>query len=308
MPGTPWWRGLFCGALAGGCVELVDRPWTRPSFGGASRIRHRTPDLIAVNMSPAAPEFVTYVINMESATDRMAHIDAGLARAQISYIRQPGVMGMKLPYSSENFSDRSYKYWHGRCWAPRELGCYLSHIQCLCNFLETDAPYALILEDDVKLTDNIRDILKNAIEHASDWNMLRLSTVNNGKWWPVRKLGLQSLAICLTREEGSGGYLVDRKAAACMVEKLLPMRLEWGISFDLERLLGFKTLAVYPLPIRQSNDFAKQILCYLPHIKISSNWIDFMALPVRSFFEMGRVICRLYFESILNLRFFVRAA
>ena len=127
-----------------------------------SRICHRISGLIAVNMSPVAPAFVTYVIDMDSPTERMAYIDAELKRIQIMYIRQPGLVGVELSYPNENFSDWSYKYMHGRRCAPRELGCYLSHIQCMSNFLHTDVPYALILEDDVKLDDNIKHILERA--------------------------------------------------------------------------------------------------------------------------------------------------
>jgi glycosyl transferase family 25 len=243
-------------------------------------------------MSPVTPAFVTYVINMDSATERMAHMDAELKRVAIPYIRQPGVVGMELPYPNENFSDWSYKYLHGRRWAPRELGCYLSHIQCLRNFLQTDAPYALILEDDVKLDDNIKGILESAIEHASGWNMLRLSSVNNGKWWPVRKIGSHSLSVCLTREKGAGGYLVDRKAAARMVKKLLPMRMAWDIAFDLEWLLGLKTLGVYPLPVQQQNEFETQIQQDLKNIKIKSKMIYLTVLPFRMILEFSRLIFR----------------
>lgn len=247
-------------------------------------------------MSPVTPAFVTYVINMDSATERMAHMDAELKRVAIPYIRQPGVVGMELPYPNKNFSDWSYKYLHGRRWSPRELGCYLSHIQCLRNFLQTDAFFALILEDDVKLDDNIKEILESAIEHASGWNMLRLSSVNRGKWWPVRKLGSHSLAVCLTREKGAGGYLVDRKAAACMVKKLLPMRLAWDIAFDLEWLLGFKTLGVYPLPVQQKTGFETQIQQDLHYIKIRNYMIYITVLPFRFFLEISRLFFRfIYF-------------
>lgn len=250
-------------------------------------------------MSPVAPAFVTFVINMDSATERMAHMDTELARVQITYIRQAGVQGMKLPHPNEHFSDWSYKYLHGRRWAPRELGCYLSHIQCLRNFLQTDARYALILEDDVKLDDDIKAILERAMEHAADWNMLRLSSVNHGKWWPVRKMGSHSLAVCLTREKGAGGYLVDRKAAACMVRKLLPMRLAWDIAFDLEWLLGFKTLGVYPLPVQQNTEFETQIQQDLASIKLKNKFIYLSVAPFRLFLETSRVAYRL----ILMIRF-----
>jgi glycosyl transferase family 25 len=167
--------------------------------------------------------------------------------------------------------------------------------------LQTDAPYALILEDDVKLEDNIKDILQRAIEHGSGWNMLRLSTVNNGKWWPVRKLGSHSLAVCLTREKGAGGYLVDRKAAACMVKKLLPMRLAWDIAFDLEWLLGFKTLGVYPLPVQQKTGFETQIQQDLQNIKIKSKMIYLTVLPFRMVLELSRLSSRfVYFCKMVN--------
>lgn len=244
-------------------------------------------------MSLKVPEFVTYVINMEGATERMAHMDVELARVQIPYMRQAGVVGMDLPYPNEHFSDWSYKYLHGRRWAPRELGCYLSHIQCLRHFLSTDAPYALILEDDVKIDDRILDILERAMQFSSDWNMLRLSSVNHGRWWPVRRMGSHSLAVCLTREKGAGGYFVDRKAAVCMVEKLLPMRLAWDIAFDLEWLLGFKTLGVYPLPIQQNYRFDTQIQGDLKHIKVSNNWVYLSILPFRLMIELQRLIYRL---------------
>jgi glycosyl transferase family 25 len=158
--------------------------------------------------------------------------------------------------------------------------------------LQTDAPYALILEDDVKLDDNIKGILESAIEHASDWNMLRLSSVNNGKWWPVRKIGSHSLSVCLTREKGAGGYLVDRKAAARMVKKLLPMRMAWDIAFDLEWLLGLKTLGVYPLPVQQQNEFETQIQQDLQNIKIKSKMIYLTVLPFRMILEFSRLIFR----------------
>lgn len=54
-------------------------------------------------MSPVTPAFVTYVINMDSATERMAHMDAELKRVAIPYIRQPGMVGMELPYPTKTF-------------------------------------------------------------------------------------------------------------------------------------------------------------------------------------------------------------
>lgn len=238
-------------------------------------------------------KIVTYVINMDSAPDRMAHVKAELDRLGIPFIRQAGVVGADLQQPHPDFSAWSYKYLHGRLWAPRELGCYLSHVQCLKKFIESDADYALILEDDITLNDALESLIATALQYRRDWNMLRLSTVNHGKWWAVKKLLDEfSLAVCLTREKGAGGYVVDRIAAAQMIKHLLPMRLAWDIAFDLEWFLGFKTLGIHPMPICQLNDFETQIQQDLGQIKIKGIGKYITVLPFRSVLEITRLIYR----------------
>jgi glycosyl transferase family 25 len=230
---------------------------------------------------------------MDHAADRWVHMKSVLDDLDIPFVRQPGVVGVDLKFPNVNFSAWSYKYLHGRHWAPRELGCYLSHMECLKKFINSDAEYALILEDDVTINHDLVNLINSAMNFRSNWNMLRLSTVNHGKWWAVRDLGGgSSLAICLTREKGAGGYLVDRKAAIKMVKKLLPMRLAWDIAFDLEWLLGFKTLAIYPMPINQHSDFESQIQNDLQKIKIKGIFKYVTVLPFRACIEISRLIYR----------------
>jgi glycosyl transferase family 25 len=223
----------------------------------------------------------------------MAHMKSVLDHFKIPFVRQSGVVGVDLKFPNDNFSAWSYKYLHGRQWAPRELGCYLSHLECLKKFIDSDAEFALILEDDVTITRDVVKLIELAMSFRSDWNMLRLSTVNHGKWWSVRDLeNGSSLAVCLTREKGAGGYLVDRKAATQMIKHLLPMRLAWDIAFDLEWLLGFKTLGIYPMPISQQSDFESQIQNDLQKIKIKGILKYATVTPFRTFIEVSRLVYR----------------
>jgi glycosyl transferase family 25 len=117
--------------------------------------------------------------------------------------------------------------------------------------------------------------------------------VNSGKWWPVIHLtGAFSLAVCLTREKGAGGYLVDRHAASQMIRHLLPMRLAWDIAFDLEWFLGFKTLGISPMPVSQQSDFETQIQQDLTQIKIKGVAKYLTVFPFRLFLEVSRLIYR----------------
>ncbi|MEY4654235.1 MAG: hypothetical protein RI884_2816 [Pseudomonadota bacterium] len=248
---------------------------------------------------------LTLVINMDSAPDRLAHMQDQLRAAGLTHQRIAGVDGSRLQRPHPDFSERAYRHLHGRHWAPRELGCYLSHIKALQTFLDSDAHYALILEDDVRIDPNIQQVLQAALAHRAHWNMLRLSTVNSGKWWSVRRLGAANLAVCLTREKGAGGYLVDRIAAKKMVERLLPMRLAWDIAFDLEWLLGFKTLGVYPMVIEQNQVFETQIQMDLAQIKIRGKLKYLTVAPFRAFIESSRLLYRL--QRLIALKFLVRA-
>ena len=244
-----------------------------------------------------------YVINMDSAPERMSHMKSQLDCLGISYTRQSGVIGAELKEPHPDFSSWSYKYLHGRLWAPRELGCYLSHIECLKNLLLTDADYALILEDDVTLHPDIQKVIHTALNYRIDWNMLRLSTVNHGKWWTVRGLHDHfKLGICLTREKGAGGYLVDRLAASQMLQLLMPMRLSWDIAFDLEWFLGFKTLGVHPMPVSQESDFETQIQQDLYKIKVKGISKYITVIPFRTFLEISRFVYRS--AQLLRMRFF----
>jgi glycosyl transferase family 25 len=159
--------------------------------------------------------------------------------------------------------------------------------------MKSDADYALILEDDVTLNDNLVSLIAAALRYRAAWNMLRLSTVNHGKWWSVKSLAADfSLAICLTREKGAGGYVVDRQAAAQMIENLLPMRLAWDVAFDLEWFLGFKTLGVSPMPITQDSDFETQIQQDLYQIKIKGLKKYITVFPFRLVLELSRLVYR----------------
>ncbi len=225
----------------------------------------------------------------------MSHMQSELERVHIRFVRQTGVDGKKLSYPHPQFSDWSYKYLHGRLWSAKELGCYLSHIECLRSFLASDFSYALILEDDLQIDPNLLHLLNESLKYSKDWDMLRLSSVNKGRWWPTIPLtDKHSLAVCLTREKGAGGYFVNRKAAKKMIRWLLPMRLAWDIAFDLEWLMGFKTLGVAPLPIRQNDGFESQIQHSVLNTKLRGNAKYFTVLPFRCVLEVMRVLYRSY--------------
>ena len=233
-----------------------------------------------------------YLINLDRATERLAHMTERLTAAGLEFERVPAVDGAVLPDPTPDFSPASYALLHGRRRYAPEIGCYFSHVACAKRLLDSDATHALILEDDVAFDPDIRTVLDEALEVSDRWNLLRLSTVNDGRKFAVHRLpGGRRLAVALTREKGAGAYVIDRRAAKWITTRLMPMRLAWDIAFDLEYLAGLRALFVDPLPCDQRTEPKSQIQTGVKGSKLP-RWRYLTVLPVRAWFEITRLVCR----------------
>jgi glycosyl transferase, family 25 len=233
-----------------------------------------------------------YLINLDRATDRRAYMDGQLRALGIDYERVAAVDGKALGEDVADFDPAGYRRLHGRRRHPGEIGCYMSHLDCLRRFLDTDAEFALILEDDGRISDDLPSVLDAAIENAGDWDILRLSTVSSGKLLPFRHLtGGYRLAIALTRQKGSAAYLVNRQCAKCFLDHLVPMRLAWDIAYDLEYLWGQRAAFVSPVPVDQNTGLATQIQSDTRAAKLpASRYLT--VFPFRAYVETRRFIAR----------------
>ena len=233
-----------------------------------------------------------YLINLDRATERLARMTERLTAAGLDFERVPAVDGAALPDPTPGFSPASYALLHGRRRYAPEIGCYFSHVACARRLLDSDATHALILEDDVAFDPDIRTVLDEALKVSDRWNLLRLSTVNDGRKFAVHNLPSgRHLSVALTREKGAGAYVIDRRAAKWITTRLMPMRLAWDIAFDLEYLAGLRALFVDPLPCDQRTEPKSQIQTGVKGSKLP-RWRYLTVLPVRAWFEITRLVCR----------------
>ena len=247
--------------------------------------------------------WICLVINLDRSPGRYARISSDLKALGIPFERFAAVEGRRIdPDAAPCFSKVGYERRHGKRPTPCEIGCYLSHIECARRLLETENAFALILEDDLKLPFDLINILEGAIQAESDWDILRLSTVSSGRKYAFRALdGRRSLAIALTREKGSGAYLINRAAARWFLDGLQPMRLPFDLAFDLEFLAGLKSAFVYPLPISQDLGVPSQIQGKRGSFHLS-RWRYVSVMPFRAGLEIARAVMRMSRLCFLRLR------
>ena len=202
----------------------------------------------------------TFVINLAHATERWELMEKQLKALQIDHTRVEGVYGNRLAEPIADYNERKYRILHGKTTNKGEVGCYLSHIKALRAFLCSDANHALFLEDDVQLPDNILNLIEQALNFSKYWNLLRLTTFTPGEHLSFADLsdGFK-LSYNLKVLKNTGAYVLDRKAAQCVLEKMLPMFLPYDVALDREWHYGFKTACISPLPIPLNMELPGQI-------------------------------------------------
>lgn len=246
-----------------------------------------------IGEKPGNASLKVFLINLDRSPDRLVAMQERLGRAGLSFQRVPAVDGATIEFPISEFSESAFRFKHGRRPNPAEVGCYLSHIECASRLLASDCEFALILEDDLEFPPDLAELLDSALKHAEEWDVLRLSTVSDGKKFRFSRLTeSRSLAISLTREKGSGAYIINRRAARWFVTKLLPMQLPFDLAFDLEFFAGLKSAFVVPVPIDQQLGLPSQIQG--KRRRYHRSRVHYLTvLPYRTFNEVCRLVYRL---------------
>ena len=128
----------------------------------------------------------TFVINLDSSSDRLSEITQHLSDWGIDFTRVPAVDG-RQPDNAEadRYDSTSARKIIGREMMGGEIGCFLSHRRALGVFLQTKASHALILEDDAILEPNIIEKIETAvawldISASKGWRTINVGRENLG--------------------------------------------------------------------------------------------------------------------------------
>lgn len=195
-------------------------------------------------------DFLVLVINLDRAPQRLEKMKLQLDALGLRWERLPAADGQRLNMNDPGLLDpRAFGRRHGKTALTGELGCYVSHVQAFKRLLASDAPYAVVLEDDAVLHADLPEVLAALHRHADGWDMVKLSGVHRGH--PLRLQALTDtyqLAVMLSRFTGASAYVVNRRAAQVYAQGLLPMCVPYDHEFDRGWHWHLKTRAVWPSP------------------------------------------------------------
>jgi glycosyl transferase family 25 len=193
-----------------------------------------------------------FVINLDRSPQRLAAIGEQLAALNMPFTRFRAVDGAGIdPETAPDFHAPRYRKRHGKRPCGREIGCFMSHLGVMRAFLETDARFCLILEDDAVLDAALPPLLEQLRAAAADWDVALLYGNYPGLPQRLRRLGPRhELVGFLARQTGAVAYAVNRRAARAYLDQLLPMSLPIDVDFDRAWDFGIRFRGVAPFPVR----------------------------------------------------------
>jgi glycosyl transferase family 25 len=191
-----------------------------------------------------------YVINLDRDVERMASLAGNLQALALPFERISAVLGKEEP-NWEQLVDAELYASRNREPMPRpgEVGCYLSHLKAMEEFLRTDALWCVILEDDVEVRPECVEVLA-ALDAKDDWDLVKLFCFHYGM--PMRKRALtptHHLVVHLTRTTSSAAYAVNRRAAETLLKSMRPISEQVDHALERPWETGLPVRGVRPLPV-----------------------------------------------------------
>lgn len=200
-------------------------------------------------MTDALPGLPAWLINLPRAVERRARMERQLAAMGLSYTLFPGVDGKaEEARLLANTDIAAFERNMGRKILIGGIGCYHSHLGVWEAFLATDAPIALVMEDDVVFHDDFLDAVRLGLRARNHWDFLKLNRIRAKIPICQGHLGPYSLNAYLGPATGTGTYLIKRETAA----KLLPAmsRVTRATDHEINRFFvhDFRLRGLEPFP------------------------------------------------------------
>jgi glycosyl transferase family 25 len=161
-----------------------------------------------------------YVINLDRRDDRLERAQAQAAALGFDFVRVSAVDG-SLPAFQERAVGLSRSFLGDQI-GPYTLACFESHRKVWRALLESEAKFALVMEDDLVLAEDFATFLEDTWV-PDDADIVRLETYTNisAKFdlRPVTSIGQRRLHRLRSTSLNAGAYVVSRRVVRSLLEQ-----------------------------------------------------------------------------------------
>lgn len=171
------------------------------------------------------PAWPVVYINLAEDTERDRRMQREFARSGLAARRLDASRWSREPVEvqQKHYSDALNRRCYFRPLLPGERGCYLSHLRAWQELLASEAQALVVLEDDVVLKPQLRQVLESLAQAPQDWDLVKL--IGRGREKVGRRTVLPGgVALVDYRRVPSltAGYVLSRSGAAKLVASRIP--------------------------------------------------------------------------------------
>jgi len=161
-----------------------------------------------------------YLINLDRSQDRLNYMAAQFARLDLRFARVEAVNGRAMTERELASFNKISKSWPTPL-SPAEIGCFLSHRKCLELVANGTDAYAVVFEDDIKLSSGAGQLLSSDKWIPQDADIVKIDSYGHEVLIsrPVATEGPYSVTRLRSRHLQTGGYVVSRDTA----RRILPL-------------------------------------------------------------------------------------
>lgn len=200
-------------------------------------------------MIPPVPGLGVWLINLPRSTERRAKMDLQLRSLPLGYTHFPAIDGRaEWDHLARDLSIDAFRRNVGREVLPGEIGCYHSHLGVWRALIASEHRIALVLEDDVVFLDDFLDALRLAIDHADEWDFLKLNKIRAKGPRRQGRIGPYVLNAYAGPATGLGAYLIKRELAERLLQEMLPITRPIDHELDLVHIHDFRHYGLEPFP------------------------------------------------------------
>jgi glycosyl transferase family 25 len=162
-----------------------------------------------------------FVINLDRASARLAHIRQAFDSINLRFVRFSAVDGSRLTTSERSLVPPRQR---SRSWTAGELGCLLSHYRLWLTIAAETDRLATIFEDDILVDPSCKDVLAKLEKSDARIDIVKLDTYSSQlvEVEPTPVADVVGLALFRLRSlhYGSGAYVISRDAAATLASRI----------------------------------------------------------------------------------------
>lgn len=240
------------------------------------------------------PKVIILIINLQRSKERWDFMIKQLKDVSVPVLRIDAIDALNQNLLIE---DNRYQYFSPL--KRSEVACFLSHKKAWQTFLEQDADYAIVLEDDVFLLGNIDQLVKDLPNFLPINSHFFLKLFSRSK--PIahflKKVAFGDLIYPISLPMGCQANVYTRKSAEKLLEKLSGPIFE-PVDVSLQRTWDTKVNGILLTP----NFVREDTNAVGGSTQTKANGNKLLRELKRPLFRAYRFVKGLYFYNLSNMR------